>query len=145
MPSIKIAALLPIALALSACVTTAKEQHLADGYRLLSVDEIRSLHLDKTHELNLAGGKTAIDFYTADGRSTFQRSDGVVDQGRWEIRGDRICYVYPKIPGTSENCHSWAVKDGRYVSFKEFHGKKGAFSAEVLSIESGNTQNLPLE
>jgi hypothetical protein len=131
--------------ALAACVTTAKEQHLADGYRLLSVDEIRELHLDKTHELKLASGKTAIDFYTADGRSTFQRSDGVADQGRWEIRGDRICYVYPKVPATSENCFSWAAKDGQYVLFMEFPNKKGELSAEVISITPGNVKNLPLE
>jgi hypothetical protein len=139
-----LALLFIIVLALSACAT-AKEKYLSEGYRLLSADEIRALHLDKTHEFKLASGKTALDFFTADGRSSFQRSDGVADQGRWEIQDQHVCYVYPSIPATSENCFSMAAKDGRYVLFKEFPNKKGEFGAEVISITPGNAKNLPLE
>jgi hypothetical protein len=144
MPYLKIAVLLTALLLLSACAT-AKEKHLADGFRLLSGDEIRALHLDKTHEVKLPSGKMAVDYFTADGRSTFQRSDGVADQGTWEIRGDRVCYVYPKVPATARNCYTVAMKDGRYVLFKEFPDTKGTLGAEVISITAGNVKNLPLE
>jgi hypothetical protein len=144
MPKLKLAAFAATALLLAACAT-AKDSYLKDGYRLLSGDEIRALHLDRTYEVKLASGRTAVAFYAANGRSTYRRSDGRANVGVWEIRGDHVCYVYQAVPGTEENCHSLAEKDGRYVFFKEFHGKNGELSAEVISITPGNVKSLPLE
>lgn len=132
------------ALALAACAT-AKDDSLKSGYRLLSGEEIRALHLDRTYEVNLASGRTAIAFYAANGRSTYRRSDGRANLGVWEIRGDHVCYVYQAVPGTELNCHSMAEREGQYLFFKEIHGKNGDLSAEVVSITSGNVKNLPLE
>jgi hypothetical protein len=132
------------ALTLTACAT-AKDSHLKDGYRLLSGDEIQALHIDRTYEVELASGRSAVAFYAANGRSTYTRSDGRANIGVWEIRGDHVCYIYQAVPGTEENCHSMAEKEGRYVFFKEFHGKNGDLSAEVVSITPGNVKNLPLE
>ena len=132
------------ALLLAACAT-AKDSHVKDGYRLVSGDEIRLLHLDRTYEVKLASGLTAIAFYAANGRATYRRSDGRANVGVWEIRGDHVCYVYQAVPGTEDNCHSLAEKNGDYVFFKEFHGKNGDLSAEVVSIAPGNVKNLPLE
>ncbi|HIC81733.1 MAG TPA: hypothetical protein EYP07_12345 [Kiloniellaceae bacterium] len=136
--------MMAIAAALAGC-TTPKERHLQDGYRLLSAEEIRALHQNQTHEVELASGKSAVAFFTADGRSTFRRSDGVADQGGWEVRGQNICYVYPSIPATSHNCFSVAVKDGNYVLFKEYFDTKGDFGAQVINIIPGNVQGLPLD
>lgn len=129
---------------LAGCVT-AKERHLEDGYHLLAADEIRQLHQDVTHEVELASGKSAVNFFTSDGRSTFRRSDGVEDQGNWEIRDQSVCYVYPSKLATLENCFSVAVKDGSYVLFKEFFEKEGDLGAQVISITPGNVKNLPLK
>jgi hypothetical protein len=132
------------ALLLSACAT-AKERRLEEGYRLLAGEEIRALHVDRTYEVNLASGRTLVAFYAANGRATYKRSDGVANLGVWEIRGDFVCYVYEAVPGTEENCHSLAEKNGQYVFFKEFHGKNGELSAEVVRVTPGNVNNLPLE
>jgi hypothetical protein len=136
--------LLTSLLTLAACAT-AKERSLEDGYRLLSGEEIRALHVDRTYEVNLASGRTLVAFYAANGRATYRRSDGVANLGVWEIRGDLVCYVYQAVPGTEDNCHSLAEKNGQYVFFKEFHGKNGDLSAEVVRLTPGNVKNLPLE
>lgn len=133
-----------LAITLTGCAT-AKEQHLSDGYRLISAEEIRQLHSNKTHRLDVTQGMTIVAYYTEDGRSTFRRSDVLTAQGVWEIRGERICYYYPKLLNTENNCHTIAVKDGQYVMFKEYSGRVGNLSGEFRAIESGNTENLPLE
>lgn len=125
------------------CVT-AKERYLEDGYRLLAAEEIRQLHAGKTHHVELASGRTVVAFFHEDGRSTFERSDRVADQGRWEIQGERICFIYPDIPGTKDNCHTVAEKNGQYVLFKEYYGHSGNVSAKLLSVDLGNTQGLAL-
>ncbi|WP_422365410.1 hypothetical protein [Pelagibius sp.] len=129
---------------LAGCVT-AKERHLDDGYQLLANEEIRQLHAGKTHQVELASGRTATAFFHEDGRSTFKRSDRVAEQGKWEVRGERICFVYPDIPATKDNCHTVAERNGQYILFKEYSGRSGNVSAKVLSISLGNTQGLPLD
>lgn len=141
---LRLCSLALLLLALAACAT-AKESYLKDGYRLLSGEETRALHQDKTHEVKLASGKTATNFFTADGRSSFVRSDRIRDQGNWSIRGHLVCYLYSNTAETEPNCFSVAEKDGRYVLFKEILGKKGDFGAKVTSITPGNTENLPLK
>jgi hypothetical protein len=143
--SLRSLALLTVTAVLLTACATARERSLEAGYRLLSGDEIRALHADRTYEVKLASGRTAVAFYAANGRSTYTRSDGRANIGVWEIRGNHVCYVYQAVPGTEENCHSMAEKNGEYLFFKEFDGKHGDLSAEVVSIMPGNVNNLPVE
>jgi hypothetical protein len=136
-------------LPLAACVTTAKEQYVKDGYRLLSGAEIRELVSGKTVEGRyISRSGTWADFHVPDGRVSSVESDGT-HIGTWAIEGDDICYTYPDEHPESAvpmpNCLSLAEKDARYVHFLANGPYRGNLGGEWVSITPGNVKNLPLE
>lgn len=149
MSNLKLAALAAIALLLTACATTQKEQYVDDGYRLLSGTEVRELVSGRTVEGRYISRKgTWADFHVVDGRVSSIESDGT-HLGTWEIRGDEICYTYPdehpESPVPIPNCLWIAEKDGLYVHFLANGPDRGRLGGEWVSITPGNVKNLPLE
>lgn len=131
---------------LSACVTTAKEQYIENGYRLLSGDEIRTLIAGKTFEGRYADdGSVYIDFRAADGRLSTLEPSGKTYIGTWEIEGNRLCLTYPTAPIPLPKCLEIAEKNGHYAEFRTSGPTMGKLGAEYISITPGNVKNLPLE
>ncbi|MPZ08903.1 MAG: hypothetical protein GEU89_01670 [Kiloniellaceae bacterium] len=146
MRSLTVALLACSAVALSACVTTVKEQHLQDGYRLLSGSEITTLVSGQTVEGRYGDGHgTYIDFRAADGRLSTLEPSGKTYIGTWEVEDDLLCLTYPTVPVPIPKCLEIAEKDGHYVEFRISGPAAGKLGAEYVSIIPGNIKNLPLE
>jgi hypothetical protein len=138
-----LALLVATALSLAACVTTAKEAHLKDGYRLLSGAEIKELVIGRTVEGRYINRKgTWAEFHAPGGVVSNIESDGT-HLGTWEIRGNEICYSFPDEP--IPNCIEVAEKRGGYVHFLANGPYRGNLGGEWISITPGNVKNLPLE
>lgn len=134
------------AVLLSACVTTAKEEYVEDGYRLLSGAEIRELVSGKTIEGRYGDGSGVYnDYRAADGRLSTLEPSGKTYIGTWEIDGDRLCLTYPTGANPVAKCLEIAEKDGHYVEFRTGGPTYGKLGSEYISITAGNVKNLPLE
>lgn len=130
--------------AILAGCATAKEQHLQDGYRLMTGDEIASVFSGQTVEGRYGdGSETFVEYRSADGRVTTIESDGDTYYGTWKIDGDRLCFVYVDFP--VNKCSDVLTKDGRYVEFRIGGWTYGRFGTEITGIQPGNVKNLPLK
>ncbi|GAB4354678.1 MAG: hypothetical protein Kow00114_04610 [Kiloniellaceae bacterium] len=131
---------------LAACVTTAKDRYVEDGYRLLSGSEIAALVSGKTIEGRYGDGSGIyVDFRAANGRLSTLEPSGKTYIGTWEIDGNRLCLTYPTGANPLPKCVEIAEKDGHYVEFRTGGPTLGKLGSEYVSITPGNVKNLPLE
>jgi hypothetical protein len=133
-------------LSLAACVTTAKERYLEEGYRLLSGAEIVQLVSDHTVEGRYgATGRAFVDYFAPDGRISTIEPGNLRLIGSWSVDGDLLCFTYPTGEGVFPKCVEVAGKDGHYVELWMREPRVGALGAELTNITPGNVNILPLE
>ncbi|WP_422365409.1 hypothetical protein [Pelagibius sp.] len=127
---------------LAACAT-AKEQHLQDGFRVMTGEEIVSVFSGQTVEGRYSDGRGVfVEFRSADGRLTTIESDGRTYHGTWSVDGDWLCFIYTDFP--VKKCVEVLTKDGRYVDIRTGGREFGKFT-DITSIQPGNVNNLPLK
>jgi hypothetical protein len=131
---------------LSGCVTTAKEQYVKDGYRLLSGPEISVLVSGNTVEGRYWNGSgDFVDYFSPDGRVASIEPSGKHYLGSWKVDGDLLCFAYPEAALPYPKCVEIAEKGGHYVDFRTGGPTYGKVGAERTSFVPGNVKNLPLE
>ena len=132
-----------MAAGLAGC-TTAKEQHLENGFRVMTGEEITSVFSGQTVEGRYGDGSgTFVEYRSADGRLTTVEPSRRTYYGTWEIDDDWLCFIYADSP--KRRCVEVVTKDGQYIEFRTGGPSYGKVGAEIISIQPGNVRDLPLK
>lgn len=81
----------------------------------LTGPEIRAVLTDTTVYQYRSASRPWRQYFAADGATPYYGSDGPASQGRWQVRGDQYCSLWP--PSTAWSCYdvTTRVENGKTI------------------------------
>ncbi len=106
---------------------------LAEDKKLTGA-EITTVLTDTTVFQYRSASRPWRQYFSADGATPYFGSDGPASQGRWQVRGDRYCSLWP--PSNAWSCYNVTTRTESGRTIITWHPASGGPSVGV--VYSGN-------